>query len=99
MYEDFVCCRYWSKTPKPKNPIYPHSPNDLHSLEAIKFWLAKSDFYMWPHITPFDSWEDLLVKLEAADLNAISALMRAENKRVMTKLKADWMSFFERRYA
>lgn len=38
----------------------PHDPNNDRDEAAIKYWLKFSDFYVWPHIQTYDSWEDLI---------------------------------------
>jgi hypothetical protein len=38
----------------------PHDPNNDVDEDAIKYWLQFSDFYVWPHIQTYDSWEDLV---------------------------------------
>jgi hypothetical protein len=37
-----------------------HDPNNDKDPEAIKYWLRSSDFYAWPHIQTFNSWDDLI---------------------------------------
>jgi hypothetical protein len=37
----------------------------------VEHWLRFADFYQFKHITPFDSWDDLLDMLQTVDLQAI----------------------------
>jgi hypothetical protein len=54
--------RMSTKSPIPRHPrvTVPHDPNNDNDEEAIKYWLQLSDFYVWPHIQTYDSWEDLI---------------------------------------
>ena len=82
--------RTWSgvfKNPQSKSNInrhpnskHPHDPNNEKSAEAIKYWLQFSDFYVWPHITIYDSFEDLIGKIDSADLAAQSKKILEHNK-------------------
>jgi hypothetical protein len=65
-------------------------PNNEQDREAIRYWLAFSDFYQWPHITYFNSTDDLLLKLVSTDFQAISSKMKAYNKKVGTNLVTTW---------
>jgi hypothetical protein len=61
------------------NSFHKHSPND-DSDEALKYWLTYADYYQWPFITVFESFDDLLIKLKTLDLNEISNKMKKYNK-------------------
>ena len=73
----------------PQHPLshFPYSPED-RSREAEEYWLQFSDFYDWPHITTFNSWEELIVKLDEANFGEIHEAMvkasEARNARVVT---------------
>mmetsp|Transcript_18555 Transcript_18555/g.31096 ORF Transcript_18555/g.31096 Transcript_18555/m.31096 type:complete len:233 (-) Transcript_18555:210-908(-) len=41
-------------------------PNDDSSEQAILAWISLADFYQWPHIQQFDSWQELFRMLVAA---------------------------------
>jgi hypothetical protein len=90
------CCR---KMPDPitfdrqlennLSTTHPFSPNsDEHS--ALKYWLQFADYYVWPFVTVFDSFDDLLEKLKAADLPRISRKMKAHNLVRETDLLNNW---------
>jgi hypothetical protein len=34
-----------------------HDPNNEFSYEAVLEWVRLSDFYVWPHIRQFSSWD------------------------------------------
>ena len=45
-------------------PLSPRSdPNDEVSRVAVLQWISLSDFYIWPHISQFNSWEELFTLL------------------------------------
>lgn len=58
--------------------------------QSTNAWLQFSDFYQWPHITYFDSSEDLENKLESADFSRISKRMLAKNEQRKMKLLHNW---------
>jgi hypothetical protein len=69
------------------------SPNSNESLED---WLAFSDYYVFPHIETFDSWPDLVSKLELADLAATSRSMAAFNLKQKAQIKAQWQAIIDK---
>ena len=73
-------------------------PNNDRDAHALQFWLAKSDFYVKPHIQYYDSWADLLVRLTTTDLPAVSRHMADENARVEAKLKRQWKGLLMRMF-
>jgi hypothetical protein len=83
---------YWRRAPRPA--AYPNTtelpPNSRSDAAALRHWLALCDFYHFPHITYFESWDDLVRKLRAADLAAISARMAAANSRLLAELRDTW---------
>ena len=68
---------------------HPHSP-ESNSTDAKYYWLQFADFYQWPHITYFDSVQDLFDKLDSADLDDIHRLMVQENASRERKLDETW---------
>lgn len=46
----------------------------------FRYWLQFADYYRWPYVTVFDSWPDLIQKLQTLDLRKLSDSMRAFNK-------------------
>ncbi len=65
------------------------SPNS-DEYSALKYWLQFADYYVWPFVTVFDSFEDLIEKLKAADLPGISRKMKAHNLVRETDLLNNW---------
>jgi len=70
----------------------PYDPNDACSVEASEAWLRFSEPYSWPHITTFDSVEELITVAEALLANrtrrlelsdGMKAFVRAEHERAL----------------
>ena len=85
---------------RPKHPANPHpySPNvdfkDTAHIgpESEMYWLQFADFYDLPHITHFDTIEDLVVKLNHANFSEIHAKMMEENRFRKHFLLEQWCS-------
>ena len=60
--------------------IHPYSPNlDMsEDAEAESYWLQLADFYEWPHINYFDSYDDLKDVLLSARFESIHFAMKQE---------------------
>jgi hypothetical protein len=65
-------------------------PNNDFSKEAILSWLQFSDFYQWPHIATFDSWEQLVVLLQRSDLARVSSSMGVFNRKQEAETRGKW---------
>lgn len=63
---------------------------------GLRYWLSWCDLYTFPHIVLFDSWEDLLQKLDArTDLAGISAAMKTFNQMQYEEIKLKWKMFLD----
>ena len=51
---------------------------------------SSSSRYQWPHVTHFDSWDDLARRLCETDLGAVSVAMAAHNAVVLHDLRRTW---------
>ncbi|CAF1526631.1 unnamed protein product [Adineta ricciae] len=71
-------------------------PNNEFDRKAIRYWLQFSDFYQWPHITYFNSTDDLVEKLMHADLNEISRSMKIYNVKLKERLHEQWEDILRR---
>ena len=49
-----------------------------------------ADYYRWPYVTVFDSWPDLIEKLQTLDLKKISESMKAFNKIRQAYVLDNW---------
>jgi hypothetical protein len=71
-------------------------PNNEFDRHAIRYWLNFSDFYQWPHITYYNSTEDLAIKLTTTDLVRISENMKIYNENFKKSLHDQWRQIVER---
>ena len=77
---------------------YSHDPNNQRDVDAISSWIKFADFYQWPYIQTFNSWEELLEKLAADDFEATSTNMERENERILAELQDIWRQNFHRMF-
>lgn len=73
---------------------------DPHTREGRESWLDFYDFYRLPHITYFDSPEDLADKMAStstSELWEISRAMGRENERRQKVVSDQWAQILERR--
>jgi hypothetical protein len=71
-------------------------PNNEFDRNAIRYWLQFSDFYQWPHITYFNSTDDLAMKLINTNLTEVSRNMKIYNSNVTKTLHEQWRQILER---
>ncbi|ELR18517.1 uncharacterized protein ACA1_045600 [Acanthamoeba castellanii str. Neff] len=71
-------------------------PNNELNATVVRQWLSFSDFYHWPHVILFDSWEDLAQKLDAADFHEISRGMLDYSDKLRRQLENKWKSVMDR---
>jgi hypothetical protein len=81
-----------SALPRHPDADEPFDPNDETSEEAVRWWLQWSDYYVFPHIILFDSWEDCAKKLAAVDLGAVSRAMKEFSRAQEAELSEAWGS-------
>ncbi len=79
-----------SVLPRHPDADEPFDPNDEHSAEAVRWWLQWADFYVFPHVILFDSWEDAAAKLAAADLAAVSRAMLSFSAVQEVAVREQW---------
>ncbi len=72
-----------------ENSIHQFSPND-DSGEAIKYWLTYADYFQWPYVTVFESFEDLIEKLNTVNLREMSNKMKNFNKVKEANILDNW---------
>lgn len=92
---------YWKGVPRSafgSSAAGEPSPNAVGGPGAAK-WIALSDTYTMPHITTFDSYDDLIAKLSSADLGAISEKMRRHSATLRGTLHAKWNAIIARAVA
>jgi hypothetical protein len=71
-------------------------PNNEFDRDAIRYWLKFSDFYQWPHITYYNSTEDLAIKLTTTNLVQVSENMKVYSETVKKNLHEQWRQIIER---
>ncbi len=71
-------------------------PNNEFNREAIRYWFQFADFYQWPHITYYDSIDDLAIKLTTTNLAAVSEKMKIYNEDVKKDLHEKWRQIVDR---
>lgn len=78
-------------------PRHPYSsstsredPNNEFDEVAIREWISLADFYTFPHVIQFDSFEDCVAKIAATDLAAVSERMQEHNKERVKDVSELW---------
>ena len=71
-------------------------PNNDVDKTAFLHWMAYADYYQWPHIVQFDSWEALRRAIEMTAWNEVTAGMRAYHSQALADVKAQWSSLLGR---
>eukprot|EP00775_Hariotina_reticulata_P005751 gene5751-5991_t len=87
--DSFYCGSSVGVPPPHAHQPHPFSP-ESDAPEAKHYWYKFAEFYHRPHITTFDSFQDLLNKLDVADFDAIHQRMMVENARLKHQLAVDW---------
>lgn len=72
--------------------ISKYDPNDDIHKEAALAWLQFSDFYQWPHIIIFTSWDHLMELLRTTDFKAVGPLNFLAISSVQCVLLKKWLS-------
>lgn len=67
--------------------MYSPESNDTRSTQ---YWMQFADYYQWPHITQFSSWEDLMSKLQSTDFTQVNKGMVAHNRVRQRVLQCKW---------
>jgi hypothetical protein len=70
-------------------------PND-ESSTSVRFWLKFADFYVFPHLVYFSSWEDLVHKLQTVDFHDVSARMKQHSSTEREDLIRKWAAIFSK---
>ena len=79
-----------SVLPRDVNSTVWYDPNDELDSEAVMYWLQFSDFYSFPHVILFDSWEHLAKRLKTVDFADVSRKMCDHNAKELTRIAAQW---------
>ena len=74
-------------------------PNNEQDPDAIRYWIKFSDFYEMPHITYYDSVDDLVTLLTSvtdSELFRISEHMKSYSDLVKEQLIRKWKEILNR---
>lgn len=87
-----------SGSPLPKHPDYPvdFDPNNDIDAAALRYWLSFADFFTFPHIQYFSSFDDLVCKLARTDLKQVSLAMSRHSNRLKKHILSKWQDILER---
>lgn len=97
MRDKFYCGDAIEVPPRHVKSSHPFSPEfDLNNTEAQLYWLNFADYYTWPYITQFSSWNELKVQLISADFHALHALMVHSNAQRKDNLVAGWQAIIDK---
>ena len=72
-------------------------PNNESDMRSIKYWMKRLDVYNVPHITYFNSIEDLvnlLARTTPRWLNAVSVAMADANRQIKLDIEKKWDKIF-----
>lgn len=87
--DPWYCGDHVDIPPRHPDSIHMYSPED-NDRASFLYWIEFSDFYQWPFITKFSSWDDLISKLDTADFDAIHRNMTTENEERKKRLRREW---------
>ena len=74
-------------------------PNDDIKYQAILDWVSLSDFYTFPHIRQFSSWDDLFQQLDAmtvASYREVSNAMAVYNRVILEQQVDKWAAILDK---
>jgi len=80
--------------PKHLNSTHEFDP-ESQDKESQRYWLKFADFYRWPFITYFSSFEELFLKLKTVDTNEIHRNMVIENEKRLEKAHSTYKNIFQ----
>ena len=81
---------------KPNERSYHNYDPNSDSDEDMKYWIQFSDYYQWPFITVFNSWDDLIQKLNKINLNELSGKIKEYNKLKQADLLNNWCKILKK---
>jgi hypothetical protein len=79
-----------SRHPLSTSIITDQDPNNEFNRDAIMTWIKLADFYIWPNITTFDSFDHLLTLLGSVDFAAVSRDMLLFSAREEIEIRSKW---------
>lgn len=82
--------------PHERSPHRGTDPNNLTDYDSMLHWLQFADFYNWPAVQYYDSWEDLFQKLISVELDEIHAEMMVFNAKNLEQARLEWLDVLQR---
>jgi hypothetical protein len=70
-------------------------PNDDNNVTAVLDWVRLGDYYIFPHVVLFDSFEHLFDLLQKTNLQAVSAAMTEFNKKQKVEIMDTWAEILD----
>ena len=104
---DLVTERTWERIRSSKRPtgsVLPGvasgvpDPNNDRDKDSFLYWVRFADFYQWPHVLTFDSWDDLLILTQTVDWTSISKKMRKNFTVMFSRAQKDILRQVERNF-
>ena len=92
----------WNNSPRNQTPINGTlmstrpDPNKQFDKQSLEYWLNFADFYQFPHIQYFDSFDVLVQKLIKTDFVAVSKRMHVYSSQVKERLMKNWDDILRR---
>ena len=65
-------------------------PNSDTDLTSLKYWLRYADFYQWPNVIQYDSFENLASLLQSTNLRYVSNEMKGYRSTLRHELQDKW---------
>lgn len=73
------------------------SPNDDENETALKYWLKYADYFQWPFVSVFRSWQELVdMARDRSRLRQISQNMRWFNRLKEADLLENWCQILKK---
>ena len=82
--------------PSPNSPHKSYDPGNDNDYASVYHWIQFCDWYFWP-VGFFDSWDDLLFKLENANFELMAEKMRVFNNAHFEQAKLQWRCLISRK--
>ena len=91
MRDKFYCGEAIEVPPKHAKSSHPFTPEfSLNDTEAQLYWVQFADFYTWPYIQQFSSWDDLIEQLSLADFRVLHDNLARSNSLRKKDLVTEW---------
>lgn len=82
--------------PHNQTPHHGTDPNNLTDHASMLHWLQFADFYNWPAVQYYHSWEDLFQKLASSNLDQIHSDMMVFNTENLESVRIQWLDVLQR---